>query len=62
MSCSLNVVSHFWSRENTSMSNSSRDSRVRMLREFLGMLHVDFGSLMWSFFNFMVFWKVKGAA
>ena len=53
MSCTLSVVAYLGSRENASMPNVLWGRWARMLRESLGMLHIDLVSLM-SLSNFLL--------
>ena len=55
MSCSLSVVIYLGSKNNASMLNVPHDSWARMLGECLGMLHMNFVSLMRSLSSFSMF-------
>ena len=52
MSYLLSVMAYL---ENTSMLNVSQGGLARMLRESLGMLHMDFVSLIKSLSSFLMF-------
>ena len=57
----IHLVPYLGSRENASMLNVSRGSWARMWRELLGMLHMDFVSLMRRLFHFLMFETKKDA-
>ena len=54
VSCLLSVVAYLGNRENASILNISQGSWEKMLGESLGMLHMDFVSLMRSLSNFLM--------
>ena len=60
MICSLSVVTYLGSRENASMPIILWGRWARMLKESLGMLHMDFVSLMRSSSGFLMSRTKKG--
>ena len=62
MSYSLSVVAYLGNREDASMPKVLWGSLGRMLEESLGMLHVDFMSLIRRLSNFLMFRIEKGVA
>ena len=62
MSYLLCVVAYLGSRENASMLNASQGSWARMLGESLGMLLMDFVSLMRSLSSFLMSMTKKSVA
>ena len=54
MCCSLSVVAYLGSRENASLLNVLEGRPARMLGGSLGMLHVDFVSLVKSLSSFLI--------
>ena len=62
MGSSLSVVAYIGSWENASMPNVSWGSWTRMLGESLGMLHINFVSLMRRISSFLMSWIKRKAA